>query len=285
MNTDNIAPRIAALIEKAFADAVRSSPGTRDYAVKVSDEETPIESNLYSSTIDLNLALEGAGYGSRLLHNSGASGSTAKRALNTLSSCALWSAYLGIEGESDSRRPPVFFVEKDASITLRAFQAAAQALRDDGILPIDGHYVVELPEEWMFRFFQDPDIQEVVEELLESRISCELVSYAGDGVYTFKFHRLYPLRFGGLEFVPSAHLRNMAIIYGKGAVVESPPILDKCLMPDVSYLTYCDGICLETRPPLDGFSQTVSQTWSWAGGFAAPTDDGHYRRARIIQSR
>ena len=92
-----------------------------------------------------------------------------------------------------------------------------------------------------------------------------------------------------------------AIVCGQGALVEGVftraayGAVEGVDSPD-DMISVVDGIAHITREPIDALKQVVTQSWSYIGGFAAPTDtttnpstvptatNAAYKRAAIIES-
>jgi len=67
-----------------------------------------------------------------------------------------------------------------------------------------------------------------------------------------------------------------AVLCGQGALVEgeftSDAYSEATGTDDEDMITVIDGVAHVTREPLDALKQVVTQTWSYIGGFVAPTD-------------
>ncbi len=67
-----------------------------------------------------------------------------------------------------------------------------------------------------------------------------------------------------------------AVLCGQGALVEgeftSDAYSEATGTDDEDMISVIDGIAHVTREPLDALKQVVTQTWSYIGGFVAPTD-------------
>lgn len=98
-----------------------------------------------------------------------------------------------------------------------------------------------------------------------------------------------------------AGILRRAILCGQGALVEGVFTRDayraaETADDDDDMITVVDGIAHITREPIDTLKQVVTQSWSYIGGFAAPTDtttdpatvptatNAAYKRAAIIES-
>ena len=91
-----------------------------------------------------------------------------------------------------------------------------------------------------------------------------------------------------------------AIVCGAGALVEGvftqTAYQAAVQVDDESMITYVDDVAHVTREPLDALKQVVTQSWSYIGGFVAPTDttanatvlptasNAAYKRAVVLES-
>ena len=91
-----------------------------------------------------------------------------------------------------------------------------------------------------------------------------------------------------------------SIVCGAGALVEGvftqTAYQAAAAVDDESMITYVDDVAHVTREPLDALKQVVTQSWSYIGGFVAPTDttanptvlptasNAAYKRAVILES-
>lgn len=65
------------------------------------------------------------------------------------------------------------------------------------------------------------------------------------------------------------------VLCGQGALVEgefTDEAYSEAMTSDKDMIAIVDGIAHVTREPLDALKQVVTQTWSYIGGFVAPTD-------------
>jgi hypothetical protein len=93
----------------------------------------------------------------------------------------------------------------------------------------------------------------------------------------------------GLEFVSSTtiptftipnsiHVAKRAIVVGQGALENCPfegafTAMERAKsMDSIADFRRVKDVILITRPPLNRFADTITQTWRWVCGFVAPTD-------------
>jgi hypothetical protein len=65
------------------------------------------------------------------------------------------------------------------------------------------------------------------------------------------------------------------VLCGQGALVEgefTDDAYSEAMAADKDMIAIVDGVAHVTREPLDALKQVVTQTWSYIGGFVAPTD-------------
>ena len=283
------------ILDRAFADAIRSNAGTRDYADRIvlggvlgETTTNTRESNLrphgstepeidiytvkidtYSNLIDLNMLSEKAA--SSAVMNAGVLGEQAKRVANTLASKALWDAYLG---KGSGVAPEI--IEVRIPSFLKALLLAATDLALQGVPKIDGFYIVELPD-CMMRDLYKHSALEFHDQ------ATEVSTYYTSGNV---------IELLGLRFIVSDRMdsrdelsKRQAIIYGHGAVLEVAIGDDGLFETPETVKTVADGITMLTTPPACQIKTCAAQRWRFTAGFAAPTD-GNYqlRRARVLQT-
>lgn len=163
-------------------------------------------------------------------------------------------------------------------------------LRDNGIPTIDGMYNMYLDNTSARQIFADDDFKQL---------------YRGQSASTeFRMGRvveLLDLRFiptteAVPQVVPGVGTIRRPIICGSGALIEGDFAgQDSRMTGTNAIIDHVDGITQVTREPLDRLQQIIAQSWYWAGGFTAPTDQtvnativptataSYYKRAIILE--
>lgn len=166
---------------------------------------------------------------------------------------------------------------------------AVAQLRNNGVPTIDGMYNVYLDNKSARQLFTDADFkllfqgQSASEEFRSGRVvellDCRFIPTTEAYVQTLGAVTVRrPIVCGG-ESLVEGDFANM------GALHTNPNAI----------IDFIDGIVQVTREPLDRLQQIIAQSWYWAGGFVAPTDqtvnttiiptasNAYYKRAVVIE--
>jgi hypothetical protein len=184
----------------------------------------------------------------------------------------------------------------NARLTMQMILAAKAQLELNHVPPADGgQYILYADPQHLTGLYQDPAFQYFFRgrpdtpEYRQGIISEQL------GV-TISWTNLNPV-----QTVSGVGTVRRAFLGGKGALVEGEftsqgyrGVNDADL--DDDQITMVDGIAHIVREPLDALRQVVTQSWSYIGGFVAPTDYttnpttiptatyAAYKRGAIIES-
>ncbi|MDR3538799.1 MAG: DUF4043 domain-containing protein [Acetobacteraceae bacterium] len=161
----------------------------------------------------------------------------------------------------------------NARLTMQMILTAKANLSANGVPVVAdrGNYVLYSDPIQLTGLFQDPafqmffrgkpDSKEYKKGLVAELLECEIVET-----------NLNPVQV--LSGVGTVH---RAVLCGQGALVEGEftgtSYLDAERADDAEgMITVVDGIAHITREPLDALKQVITQSWSYIGGFAVPTD-------------
>lgn len=179
-------------------------------------------------------------------------------------------------------------------LTMSAILDAKASLDANAVPSIDGFYNVYLDPVSARQLFADPDFK----QLFQGATSENEVYKQGAVESPFlgiRFLRTTNAPIQAWTPVTGKMVRR-PVICGQGALVEAD-----FAQPEPegtvggSLVSEVDGVTMVTRPPLDRLQQEIAQTWSWIGGFVAPSDmtsnpntistatNAAYKRAVVIE--
>jgi hypothetical protein len=160
------------------------------------------------------------------------------------------------------------------TLTMQMLLNAKQTLVANGVAPFsDGLYRMIVDPYMVLPLYQDTAFQRFQIGHTESReyrrgVIAELL-----GVQLIE-STITPIQ-NGISSGPSIH---RGIMCGDGVLIESdftPTGYDAVRNSlESEEITVADGIAHITRPPLDRLGQNIAQSWTYVGGFVAPTDLG-----------
>ena len=185
----------------------------------------------------------------------------------------------------------------NGKLTMQMILNAKATMAANGVPPVDatGMYVLYCDPLQATGLYQDPAFQyffrgQVQSEEYRRGIVAELL-----GV------RIQETNMNPVQTLASVGVVRRAVLCGQGALVEG-------VFTDDAYaaaseaddndgsIIVVDGIAHVTREPLDALKQVVTQSWSYIGGFVAPSDttanaasiptatNSAYKRAIILES-
>ena len=148
---------------------------------------------------------------------------------------------------------------------------AVAKLRLNAVPEIDGVYNCYLDPVSARQLFADQDFQ----RLFTGATSANQVFKQGM-VNDFLGLRFIPTTEAYVQphpTLPGAVIRR-PIICGKGALIEGDfaGMGAEDVAPKDSIVSIVDGVAMVTREPIDRLQQIIAQSWSWIGGFCAPSD-------------
>jgi hypothetical protein len=162
-------------------------------------------------------------------------------------------------------------------------------LRNCGVPTVDGYYNVYLDNKSARQLFTDPDFK----LLFQGQSASE--EFRAGRVVELLDCRFIPTTEAFVQTLGGVTVRR-PIICGAESLIEGDfaGMTNLYAGPD-AIIDIVDGIVQVTREPLDRLQQIIAQSWFWAGGFVAPTDqtvnttiiptatNSYYKRAIIIE--
>ncbi len=184
--------------------------------------------------------------------------------------------------------------DNNAALTMKQVEQAMTNLRMNNVRPLrSGKYLMLLSPQQMMGLYSDPAFQYLYRGVPGAAPFTDGDITEMPGV-TLKITNISPIQ------TVSGNVVQRGLVAGEGALVEG-------VYTDVGYryadmgadmdmITIAEGIAHITREPLDALKQVVTQTWSYIGGFVAPTDvttnpttlptatNAYYKRAVVVES-
>lgn len=182
----------------------------------------------------------------------------------------------------------------NAALTMKQVEQSMTNLRSNGVKPLsNGKYLMLLSPQQMMGLYSDPAFQYLYRGVPTAAPFTDGDITEMPGV-TLKVTNIAPVQ------TLSGVVVQRGVVAGEGALVEG-------VYTDIGYryadmgadmdlVTIAEGIAHITREPLDALKQVVTQTWSYIGGFVAPTDvttnpttlptasNASYKRAVVVES-
>lgn len=157
------------------------------------------------------------------------------------------------------------------TLTMSCLLDAVAKLRLNAVPEIDGVYNCYLDPVSARQLFADPDFR----QLFQGATSANQVFRQGM-INDFLGLRFIPTTEAYVQSHPtlSGVLVRRPIVCGQGALIEGDfaGMAADDVAPSDSIVSLVDGIAMVTREPIDRLQQIIAQSWSWIGGFCAPSD-------------
>lgn len=178
-------------------------------------------------------------------------------------------------------------------LTLQMILSAVAVLDSDAVPTISGLYNCYLSYKQMVELFQDADFKSIYRG-----------AYGSDAYKSGMIIELVGVRFITTNNVITQTLAasgvnvKRAIVCGSGSLIEGTfagqsAVLEHAVLGSAHIV---DGVVQIARAPLDRLGQSISQSWSWIGGYCVPTDitattaiiptgsNAYYKRCVILET-
>ncbi|MNY09400.1 hypothetical protein D3C86_1423150 [compost metagenome] len=163
------------------------------------------------------------------------------------------------------QKSDVAFSISDDELTVDMVLDAATQLRSNGVPTLaSGRYRAYVSPKQVRSLFRDAQFKNWMQGNMDS-------AEARSGILSIV---------GGVEFVetnlnPVYSGGTLGIVVGQGALIEGQFTANAYAEANAlskESITWVNGVAHITRSPIDALQQVVSQSWSYVGGFTAPTD-------------
>lgn len=157
-------------------------------------------------------------------------------------------------------------------MTMSVVLDAVARLRSNAVPTVNGLYNFYVDPSTIRQLFADPDFKQLFQgAAFEAAFATGTVDQPFLGV---RFMQTTESPVFAHPTISGLYVHNPVIV-GQGALIEGNFPLDEVsgdAYDDIGEVTITDRVRYVIRPPLDRFSQVVSQSWHWDGGFCTPTD-------------